>query len=1336
MIQVKNNSSYYINARALSFAENDLANPQRVSVSLTSGTSILVHIPGIIDYAADGSYEKWTLRGYSTKLLKNDAYFIFARLSRTERTALIIFSVNDYDINGRAEVKGVDENGNETVTTVGPSEDYYYLKLGTLTATDGTSLRELTYDSGLLSTDKGRDQSGASDMFELDKTSVPPLIKVKQWFYEFTVKNPITLLSGILFGEKKVTDIKRSMDEDLPLSDETIPSTRYASIMNDGKYIRKDQDDRTEHSLGVGEDLTVDGAVYIGAGADIAGSADIGGDTTIHGSADIGGDASIQGSADIGGDTTIQGSADIKDKITIGDFIEEGDIIQGAQVTKEGIGSFAGLKSTFMQIYELILNRKTAVQGEFAFSDGDTVESVTLNDDGRTYTLALREQYPKYITSFKKDDIIYANINRIGESGSSALTGKCWMRVKSVDDGLHLTVWLYDNNSVPAGKNLEPQPLMMITRHGNVTDKERQNVWVISSEDGRMYQLVGVTSPIIGNDCYGVVVGKLPATLANKVKLLLTNFNADHPYFYARGAVIQDLVLMDYKGQVIRTENYRGAWSADTAENNPYVVNSTTYDTVTHNGSKWAVNVSNTKIEPQQNVAEWTLVVSRGEAEPYYVITPSVNIVNVHKDGLSTDSIDIVIGETSSQYTSITTQDELDERGLKVQYTIDDNATRYDLIIGGDIEVLDESGDFVFEDESSEGVLALEGQNLDISSIKNNITLYLVDIETGVDKAQNIVPVVRDGSNGENGHSYELKVSPNVISQIVDATTGLTIEEKEVEIAVTYEVDGVKQPLILGEVMLEREGDGDGEDYSFQSIIRPSDTQTMWLRLTLYKNVKPTLNNIKFKLSFVDGSFPEQSTDIAISHPQRGLVGPAGETGAMLYPAGTWNRDFLYTQTYGENGKVELTPFVYYENSEGAYDYYVLVKDIEQAGTDITNTQYWKRVQKIEYLFAKGVIANWARLASFVVWGDYLLSEKGFRTDTGKIADYSAFVEDMFTDDRLNGTFVPNLFLDAKSGMMKTNKFSETFRAFRKSFPSHSGETSDSNNPFADILNLETSYNVKCQLGLKMLMMPLLTDILATDADGKSVTVVPAEPVDVDGIHSVISVFPDINYESGVTSNLYGENSNTTPGYAWGAVMDKCVLLCADPRIFSRHSYKRHMYGHDFGTNDGAVYAPSNEVKNNAAYYTDDLNMFFSVSGTLTKWILLEPGATANLRLIESQRSHIWIVENATDFDQLDVQVGIQFDTVSDSTSSDPAVTWITGGVIGVGNDNVNDDEKDLGKDRTGRFYGSKRLRQLYDRNNEVGYIGVHVKENNNSEGTGKPISIADDIYSILNGGI
>ena len=304
MIQVKNNSSYYINARALSFAENDLASPQRVSVSLTSGTSILVHIPGIIDYATDGSYEKWALRGYSTKLLKNDAYFIFARLSRTERTALIIFSVNDYDINGRAEVKGVDENGNGTVTTVGPSEDYYYLKLGILTATDGTSLRELTYDSGLLSTDKGRDQSGASDMFELDKVSVPPLIKVKQWFYEFTVKNPITLFSGILFGDKKVTDIQRSMDDDLPLSDETIPSTRYASTMNDGKYIRKDQDDRTEYSLGVGEDLTVDGAVYIGAGADIAGSADIGGDATIQGSADIGGDTTIHGKVDIKGNTT------------------------------------------------------------------------------------------------------------------------------------------------------------------------------------------------------------------------------------------------------------------------------------------------------------------------------------------------------------------------------------------------------------------------------------------------------------------------------------------------------------------------------------------------------------------------------------------------------------------------------------------------------------------------------------------------------------------------------------------------------------------------------------------------------------------------------------------------------------------------------------------------------------------------------------------------------------------------------------------------------------------------------------------------------------------------
>ena len=260
MIHVKNNPQYYINARALTFSENDLGDPNRVAVSLVSGTVVMVHEKGTIDYASDGSYEKWTLRGYSTKLVKNDKYYIYTRLSRADKTALIVFSANSYNLDGSiTTITGKDEEGNDITETTDPNENYFYIKIGELTETDGSSLRELTYDSGLLGTDKAKDESdGLSEMWELSKLSTPWLIRAKQWLSSFTVKGFITLVGGLIFKsgeeEKQITDIKRSTDNDIevPVTDDSVPTTRYVtSVIEDleDKYLRKDSDDRSSGKI-------------------------------------------------------------------------------------------------------------------------------------------------------------------------------------------------------------------------------------------------------------------------------------------------------------------------------------------------------------------------------------------------------------------------------------------------------------------------------------------------------------------------------------------------------------------------------------------------------------------------------------------------------------------------------------------------------------------------------------------------------------------------------------------------------------------------------------------------------------------------------------------------------------------------------------------------------------------------------------------------------------------------------------------------------------------------------------------------------------------------------
>ena len=262
MIHVKNNPQYYINDRSLSFSENDLGDPNRVAVSLVSGTVIMVHEKGVIDYASNGSYEKWTLRGYSTKLARNDKHFIYARLSRADKTALLVFSTNNYNTDGSiTTVTGTDKNGNETTSTTEPNENYFYVKIGELTGTDGSSLRVLTYDSGLLGTDKVKDESdGFSDMWELDKHSTPWLIRAKQWLSAFTVKGFIRMVGGFTLSkggerdDKIISDIKRSVDNDdeVPVSDENIATSKYVDNRLedlDNRFLRKDQDDTAKGVL-------------------------------------------------------------------------------------------------------------------------------------------------------------------------------------------------------------------------------------------------------------------------------------------------------------------------------------------------------------------------------------------------------------------------------------------------------------------------------------------------------------------------------------------------------------------------------------------------------------------------------------------------------------------------------------------------------------------------------------------------------------------------------------------------------------------------------------------------------------------------------------------------------------------------------------------------------------------------------------------------------------------------------------------------------------------------------------------------------------------------------
>lgn len=250
MVHTNNNVSYYINPAHLSFVEDTGYGANLIQVSASSSCYIRVFIRGVIGYDADGNYRMWKLTAYNNKFPDNDKFYIYARLERSGAAALVVYSKVLYNTDGSSQ------DGSTAAST-----EYYYVLIGEVSATDGSSIREISYDTGRLESDQTRDEgSEVSEMWELDKYSTPWLVRAKQWLDSFTVKGFITLIGGFAFSkgrsgdEKVISDIKRSTDSDtaVPVNDESVPTTGYVSnIIEDLEerietgYLRKDRDDRS-----------------------------------------------------------------------------------------------------------------------------------------------------------------------------------------------------------------------------------------------------------------------------------------------------------------------------------------------------------------------------------------------------------------------------------------------------------------------------------------------------------------------------------------------------------------------------------------------------------------------------------------------------------------------------------------------------------------------------------------------------------------------------------------------------------------------------------------------------------------------------------------------------------------------------------------------------------------------------------------------------------------------------------------------------------------------------------------------------------------------------------
>lgn len=360
------------------------------------------------------------------------------------------------------------------------------------------------------------------------------------------------------------------------------------------RFIRKDRDDRTEHSLGIGKDLTV------------------------------GEDLTVGKDATVGKDLTVKGRSVMEELMEVCRGMQSPGYVSGMNGHGWGIdkNGNAGFESayfrSFAEFAEIISNRQTAIEGDVVLSESDIIESV---DDlgGGHYTLHLHRKWEGYFTAQYVNNVVKGIFNNITpgmtpgvgqQSVSGAVYYTSWMLVQSVNPTTNsIDVLLYPDEETPAGRNFPPVEMMRISRWGNAGDERnpdyarRQSCLYLSSTEGRIRKLYHVTKPIIDKTNEAFSLGTLPEFLEG-----INNIKVGDDGLYAAKIVTGGLIIHDHFGRPIPDYVYRGPFDEKAAYFNGGVnPESGRYERSIslHYGCQWVCNKEGTHNPPSWDSTDW-----------------------------------------------------------------------------------------------------------------------------------------------------------------------------------------------------------------------------------------------------------------------------------------------------------------------------------------------------------------------------------------------------------------------------------------------------------------------------------------------------------------------------------------------------------------------------------------------------------------------------------------------------------------------------------------------------------------------------------------------------------
>ena len=326
--------------------------------------------------------------------------------------------------------------------------------------------------------------------------------------------------------------------------------------------------------------------------------------------------------ATVRGGLSVEDGASLKGGATFGDYV--GGMLggRGGKIDEHGNGELESLTiRSYLQTAELLINRITAIEGDWLMTESGTVEKVRY-DGGRQYRLWLRRRWDGDFTAFAPQDVLKGVVNtlaaralgrEVGEGVGGAGVGKyatSWMLVRDVDltdNSIGVELYVDDVKVIPGGKNFAPVVGMNLARWGNVQNKTRQSCIYLSSREGRIVHLNHVDSPILSDSDVMSSFGSVPDFLRN---LLGDVLSAEEDYVFARGLIVQDIIRLGADSQPLAEVVDRGLWRSDAS----YYHKSRNMESgvweiseVWHGGSKWRCMVGCVGVVPGAG-GEWELL--------------------------------------------------------------------------------------------------------------------------------------------------------------------------------------------------------------------------------------------------------------------------------------------------------------------------------------------------------------------------------------------------------------------------------------------------------------------------------------------------------------------------------------------------------------------------------------------------------------------------------------------------------------------------------------------------------------------------------------------------------